>query len=138
MSGLALTTRLCFDATIGRVNETVIVVDDHAGFRAVMRSLLEAEGYTVLGEAANGAQAIAAAGQLLPDVVVLDVLLPDGTGFDVAERLAALPAPPATVLVSSHGASDFGDRVRRAPAIGFISKADLSGPGLRALLDAAR
>jgi DNA-binding NarL/FixJ family response regulator len=120
------------------VSETVIVVDDHPGFRAVARSLLEAEGYTVLGEAADGAKAVSAAGELHPDIVLLDVLLPDTSGFTVAELLAALPTPPATILISSHQATDFGDRVRRAPAIGFISKADLSGSGLRALLEAAR
>jgi DNA-binding NarL/FixJ family response regulator len=127
-----------FDATIAGVSETVIVVDDHPGFRAVARSLLEAEGYTVLGEAADGAQAVSTADALRPDIVLLDVILPDTSGFAVAELLAALPMPPATILISSHQASDFGDRVRRAPAIGFISKADLSGPGLRALLEAGR
>jgi DNA-binding NarL/FixJ family response regulator len=127
-----------FDATISGVSETVIVVDDHPGFRAVARSLLEAEGYTVLGEAADGAQAVSTADALRPDIVLLDVILPDTSGFAVAELLAALPTPPATILISSHQASDFGDRVRRAPAIGFISKADLSGPGLRALLETAR
>lgn len=125
------------DASIRDVSATVIVVDDHPGFRGVARSLLESEGYTVVGEAADGAQAVAATGRLEPDIVLLDVLLPDTTGFAVAELLAAMPRPPVTILISSHQAAEFGDRLQHAPAIGFISKADLSGRVLRALLESA-
>lgn len=72
------------------VSKSVLIVDDHPSFRASARRMLEASGYTVVGEAADGAEAIAAAGALGPDLVLLDVQLPDLNGFEVAERLAAL------------------------------------------------
>jgi DNA-binding NarL/FixJ family response regulator len=116
------------------VRKTVLIVDDHSGFRAWTRSLLEAEGFVVLGETADGTSAIAAARDLRPDLVLLDVMLPDMTGFAVAEQLATLSHPPDVVLVSSREASDFGPRIHRAAARGFISKPDLTGDRLRALL----
>ena len=87
----------------------VLIVDDHAPFRARARALLEADGFEVVGEAADGEAAVAAAQRLRPDVVLLDVQLPGIDGFAVAERLAAEAEPPAVVLISSRGA-------RRVPA----------------------
>ena len=78
----------------------VLIVDDHVGFRASARALLEAAGYTVAGEAGGAADAVAAAHRLRPAFVLLDVELPDGDGFEVAEALAALPDPPVVLLVS--------------------------------------
>jgi DNA-binding NarL/FixJ family response regulator len=119
------------------VKKTVLIVDDHAGFRSWTRSLLETEGFLVLGETDDGASAVSAARDLSPDVVLLDVMLPDMTGFAVAEMLAALVPSPKVVLISSREASDFGWRIARSRARGFISKADLSGPRLRAVLGGA-
>ena len=82
---------------------TVLIVDDHQGFRAGARALLEADGFDVLGEAADGESAVEQARRLRPQVVLLDVQLPGIDGFAVAERLAAEPAAPAVVLVSSRG-----------------------------------
>ena len=82
---------------------TVLIVDDHAGFRASARALLEADGFEVLGEAADGESALEQARRLRPQVVLLDVQLPGMDGFAVAERLAAEPAAPAVVLISSRG-----------------------------------
>ncbi|HEU4977442.1 MAG TPA: response regulator transcription factor [Solirubrobacteraceae bacterium] len=113
---------------------SVLIVDDHPSFRASARMLLEAEGYEVVGEAPDGAAALAAAGDLRPDLVLLDVNLPDLDGFAVAERLSAAPAPPAVVLVSSRSSEDFGSLVRASGARGFICKCDLSGAALSALL----
>jgi DNA-binding NarL/FixJ family response regulator len=118
------------------VNPTVLIVDDHAGFRSWTRSLLEAEGFPVIGEAADGKSALATARALRPELVVLDVMLGDTTGFVVADALAQLPLPPAVILISSREASDFGDAIGRSPALGFISKPELSGSRLRALLGA--
>jgi DNA-binding NarL/FixJ family response regulator len=119
------------------VNETVLIVDDHAGFRSWTRTLLETEGFRVIGETADGAAAITAARDLRPDLVLLDVMLPDTSGFAVAERLAELSHPPSVVLISSREEFDFGHRVAHAAALGFISKPDLSGARLRELLGAA-
>ena len=89
---------------------SVLIVDDHPSFRASARRLLEAEGFDVIGEAGDGHAAIAAAQQLQPDLVLLDVQLPDLDGFEVAARLAALGLPSAVILTSSRNCS----RVRPA------------------------
>ncbi|HEY8581622.1 MAG TPA: response regulator [Capillimicrobium sp.] len=114
--------------------ETVLIVDDHPSFRAAARLLLEAEGWTIVGDAPDGARALEAAARLRPDLVLLDVGLPDLDGFDVAARLLATADPPAVVLVSSRDARDYGPLVERSGARGFLPKADLSGAALRGLL----
>ena len=134
VSGLALTTGLCFSATIVGVATTVLIVDDHHGFRARARALLESEGYAVVGEAVNGASAITSAELLRPDVVLLDVVLPDASGFQVAEDLRRLERTPHVILVSTREASDFGSRLESTAALGFIPKPELSGARLRQLL----
>lgn len=113
---------------------SVLIVDDHPGFRASARRMLEASGYAVVGEAADGAAAIAAVGELGPDLVLLDVQLPDLDGFEVATRLRALGEETEIVLTSSRDRSDFGDAVDASPARGFIAKAELSGRALAELV----
>ena len=113
---------------------TLVIVDDHEGFRAGARALLEADGFDVLGEAADGASAVEQTRRLRPDVVLLDVQLAGDDGFAVAERLAAEPSAPAVVLISSRGADAFRHRLAASPARGFIAKAELSGECLSSLL----
>lgn len=120
------------------VSQTVLIVDDHAGFRSWTRSLLETEGFLVVGETADGTSAVTAARDLRPDLVLLDVMLPDVSGFEVARRLAALASPPTVVLVSTREAADFGDVIGHCSAIGFISKPDLTGIALRGVIGADR
>jgi DNA-binding NarL/FixJ family response regulator len=108
----------------------ILIVDDHAGFRRVARRLLEACGMDVVGEAGNGREALAMTEQLCPQVVVLDVLLPDMDGFVVAHELAGLPEPPCVVLISSLTRAELGARVDTAPVAGFLAKEDLSGQRL--------
>ena len=115
----------------------VLIVDDHTSFRTFARRLLVAEGFDVVGEAADGASALSAAGALRPDVVLLDVQLPGDDGFAVAETLAAHPPAPAVVLVSSRSRTDYGHRGDDVTR-GFIAKAELSGAALRLVLDAGR
>ena len=110
-------------------------MDDHAPFRASARRLLELEGWSVVGEATDGAEALTTVRRLRPDVVLLDIALPDSSGFDVAERLAGDPA--RVVLVSSRDPGDLGRRVRRSGAVGFIAKDELTGPALAQLLERA-
>ena len=112
----------------------VLIVDDNARFRERARRTLEADGYTVVGEADDGASALKAARRIRPDVVLLDVGLPDMSGLTVAERLTGQPAGPAVVLTSTHDESDFGDGVSRSGALGFVPKSALSGQAITALM----
>ena len=112
----------------------MLIVDDHAPFRARARELLEAEGFVVVGESADGRSALAAAHALKVDVVLLDVQLPDVDGFEVAATLASEVGGPAVVLVSSRDAADFGSVVAECGAQGFIGKGELSGSRLRSVL----
>jgi DNA-binding NarL/FixJ family response regulator len=113
---------------------TVLIVDDHPSFRASARTLLEAEGYEIVGEAENGAAALQAVKELKPDLVLLDVQLPDMDGFQVADQLRRLANPPAVVLTSSRDSADFGSCMQVCCANGFVPKADLSGAAIAALL----
>jgi DNA-binding NarL/FixJ family response regulator len=113
---------------------SVLIVDDHPSFRASARRMLEASGYAVVGEAVDGAAAIAAVGELGPDLVLLDVQLPDLDGFEVAAQLRALGERTEIVLTSSRDRSDFGAAVDESPARGFIAKAELSGRALAELI----
>lgn len=112
----------------------VLIVDDHASFRSVARRILASDGFIVVGEATDGAEAIRASGELSPDLVVLDVQLPDIDGFVVAAALAAQADPPAVVLVSSRSRADYGSSIDGCGARGFIAKAELSGQAVRGLL----
>jgi DNA-binding NarL/FixJ family response regulator len=114
--------------------KTILIVDDHPSFRASARRMLEADGYDVVGEAADGARAINAVRELHPEVVLLDIRLPDVDGLQVAERLAADVAPPAIVLTSSHDRSDFGCEIVVSPAHGFIPKSELSAEAITSLI----
>jgi DNA-binding NarL/FixJ family response regulator len=115
--------------------KTFLVVDDHPSFRKTARVLLNSAGFEVVGEAADGASAIEAAQALRPDVVLLDVILPDIDGFEVAAVLIKNGNPPTIILTSSHDPRDFGALIEESGARGFISKAELSPARLTALLE---
>jgi DNA-binding NarL/FixJ family response regulator len=119
------------------VAPTLLIVDDHVEFRSFARTLLAADGFEVAGEAGDGESALVACEDLHPDVVLLDVQLPGIDGFEVARRLAAEPEAPHVILTSSREASDYGARLTDSPADGFISKQDLSGAAVAALLTPA-
>ena len=116
---------------------TVLVIDDHGGFRATARRLLERDGWCVVGEAADGRTGLEASAALTPDVVLLDIGLPDVDGFEVAERLAATHEPPSIVLISSRDPETYRERVRSSPASGFLPKHELDGASLRLLVGMA-
>jgi DNA-binding NarL/FixJ family response regulator len=115
----------------------VLVVDDHPGFRSFARRLLEAAGFAVVDEAGDGASALAAVRALRPDIVLLDVLLPDTTGFELAETLSVDPAGPVVVLTSSRSAADFDLSLAHSSARGFIAKRDLTAESFTKLVEAA-
>jgi DNA-binding NarL/FixJ family response regulator len=113
---------------------TVLIVDDYEEFRQVARAVLEADGIQVVGEAADGRSAITEAERLRPQLVLLDVQLPDIDGFEVAAKLSEASNPPAVVLTSSHAASSYRRRLAQSPARAFIPKGELSGEALSALV----
>ena len=117
------------------MNTTVLIVDDHETFRSFARALLESEGFDVVGEAEDGTSGVALVERLGPDLVVLDVQLPDISGFEVLAKVRADGDPTPVVLTSSRDAASYGDQVGSSGAVGFIPKGELSGQAIRALLE---
>ena len=113
---------------------TILIVDDNAGFRVQARAVLESDGFEVVGEATDGESGLDAARSLRPDLVLLDLGLPDIDGFEVARVLAIDGPPPLVVLTSSREASSYGPRLSVSRVLGFIAKDDLSGVAIRSLL----
>jgi DNA-binding NarL/FixJ family response regulator len=113
----------------------IVIVDDHAGFRTTARRLLESDGWSVVGEAADGPDAFGVIADTRPDLVLLDIGLPGLDGFAVAERLTADDPSTPVVLISSHEAATFGPRLATSPALGFLTKSDLDGRALHDLFD---
>ena len=121
---------ICHD---DRVAPSVLIVDDHPSFRASARAILEADGFTIVGEAEDGGSGLALLRQLRPDIVLLDVQLPDMSGFDVCIECGDLDKT-CVVLVSSRDATDYGSLIESSGACGFVPKADLSGAAITSLL----
>jgi DNA-binding NarL/FixJ family response regulator len=117
------------------VSVTVLIVDDHPTFRRFARRLLEEAGFEVVGEAEDGAGALEAARDLKPQAVLLDVLLPDRSGLEIAAALARTLAATAVVLTSSRCASDLGAALTEAPKQGFIAKSAFSGRAFAELVE---
>jgi len=113
---------------------TLLIVDDHAGFRAFARALLEAEGFLVVGEAETGEEALRAADALRPEIVLVDIVLPDFDGFALCARLTERVDPPAVVLTSSRDESTYRRRIGASRAHGFIPKNQLTGAAIAALV----
>jgi CheY-like chemotaxis protein len=113
---------------------TVLIVDDHASFRLQARAVLASAGYEVVGEAADGRTGVEMAGLLEPEIVLLDIGLPDIDGFEVARRLSASASPRAVILTSSRDAAEYGARLADCPVAGFIAKEELSGDAVAALV----
>jgi DNA-binding NarL/FixJ family response regulator len=116
------------------VSRTVLVVDDHEAFRALARRVLEGSAFTVVGEAGSAREALSLTSRLHPEVVVLDIALPDGSGFDVAHTLVHGEQPPEVVLVSSRDWGQLSARVGRSGARGFLPKEKLTPSAVERLL----
>jgi DNA-binding NarL/FixJ family response regulator len=119
--------------TLSYMPQTVLIVDDHAGYRTAARALLEAEGYEVVGESATGREALEQTERLQPALVLLDIGLPDIDGVEVAGRLTAADEALAVVLVSSRDGTGCDQVFRSCGARGFIPKSELSGAAIAAL-----
>ena len=117
----------------GDTSRSVLIVDDHASFRDAARLLLEGAGFQVVGESEDAAGALEATVRLHPAIVLLDIGLPDGDGFEVAEQLAEGEDPPAVILVSSREVAWYRRRLADSPARGFIAKGELSAGAVEAL-----
>jgi CheY-like chemotaxis protein len=121
------------------VSLSCLIVDDSASFLQAAQRLLERQGLTVAGVASTAAEALQQARELRPDVVLVDLVLGDASGFDLARRLADWGARrPTVILVSTHAESDFADLIAEAPAAGFLPKAELSADAIRRLAPNAR
>jgi DNA-binding NarL/FixJ family response regulator len=116
------------------IARSVLIVDDHASFRDAARLLLEGAGFEVVGESEDAAGAVAATTRLRPAIVLLDIGLPDGDGFEVAERLARSDDPPVVILISSREVAWYRRRLADSPARGFIAKGELSAGAVEALV----
>ena len=112
----------------------LLIVDDHAAFRKFARAMFEAEGFDVVGEAEDGGSAVQSVRALTPDVVLLDVALPDLDGFAVCEQLTRDGNGPVIVMTSSRDVSSFRTRLEQSRAKGFIAKSDLSGGAVAELV----
>jgi DNA-binding NarL/FixJ family response regulator len=116
------------------VSRRILIVDDHAGFRASARRMLEAGGFEVAGEAEDAASARTAVRELAPDALLLDVQLPDGDGIALAAELAGNGKGPEIVLCSSRSADELGPALEESGAQGFLTKDDLSPAAIRELI----
>jgi DNA-binding NarL/FixJ family response regulator len=117
--------------------DTVLIVDDHDGYRSFLAQMLEGAEFSVVGTAEDGESAVPAVEELKPDLVLLDVQLPGIDGFEVAERLNRIDPPPAVILISTRDREDFGVRLTTAPVLGFVPKHEMSLEAVEELLHAA-
>jgi DNA-binding NarL/FixJ family response regulator len=113
---------------------TVLIVDDHPSFRTIARLVLEADGYEIVGDAASGDEGVTESVRLQPDVILLDIGLPDMDGFEAATRMRGAGVGGAIVFTSTRDAADFGPLLNGSGALGFIAKSELSGEALRELV----
>jgi two-component system response regulator NreC len=113
---------------------TVLIVDDHAVVRAGIRMLLESDPeLTIVGEGENGDDAIRLAQQLSPDVVLMDVTMPEVDGVEATRRIKALPSPPVVLALSIHEGTDYFFHMLQAGASGYVPKRAAPGELLRAI-----
>jgi DNA-binding NarL/FixJ family response regulator len=113
-----------------------LIVDDSRRFLDAARGLLERQGLTVVGEASTSAEALRLAAELRPDVTLVDIDLGGESGFEVARQLSQQAATTASrlILISTHAEEDYAELIAASPAIGFLSKSELSGGAIRTLL----
>lgn len=121
-------------AVPARASLRVLVVDDSQVFREAVQRLLVAAGHRVVGSAGSGEEGLRQMARVRPDLVLLDIQLPEMDGLAVAAVLAELPDPPRVILISSRAAGTYGRQLAGVPAAGFLAKHELSPQSLAALL----
>jgi DNA-binding NarL/FixJ family response regulator len=114
-----------------------LIVDDNGPFLNAARALLEREGVTVPGVASSGDEAMLQVETHRPEVVLVDIMLGEESGFDVARRVAAsdLNGGTTVIFISTHAEADFADLIDESPAAGFLPKSELSARAIRRILD---
>jgi DNA-binding NarL/FixJ family response regulator len=112
---------------------TCLIVDDSAPFLEAAGSLLERDGIEVVGTARSSSEALSAAAELRPDVVLVDIQLGGESGFELTRRLTRA-GHPSVILISAHAEEDFADLIDASPALGFIQKTELSANGVHDLV----
>jgi two-component system, NarL family, response regulator NreC len=113
----------------------VLLADDHAVVRAGVKAVLAtAKDMTVVGEASTGAQAIAMAQRCDPDVIVLDLDMPDGDGLEVTKTIVARGPRPRVLVLTMHSEEEFLVPILQAGAAGYVVKTSVD----RELVDAVR
>jgi len=115
-----------------------LLVDDNEAFVEIARRVLDPNGVKIAGTASNIAEAVLRVGELRPDIILIDVMLGDENGFDLARRLAGFHARDlAVIMISSAAEDDYTDLMSESTALGFLPKAELSADGIRRLLGEA-
>jgi DNA-binding NarL/FixJ family response regulator len=115
-----------------------LIVDDNGEFLQTARGLLERQGMNIVGVASTGAEGVALAAELSPELVLVDVDLGEESGFDVARALAAADEPARVILISAYAEKDLESLLEASPAAGFLSKSVLSRRAIDELLDGKR
>jgi DNA-binding NarL/FixJ family response regulator len=117
------------------VTREVLIVDDDDAFRDLAARVVTGWGHVVVGHAGTVATALLRAAELKPEVVLVDIGLPDGDGFTLTEQLIAMPWPMRVVLISSDADVANVSAAHRAGAVGFVPKEELSGVELRECIE---
>lgn len=115
-----------------------LIVDDSADFRDAARSMLGRAGFEIVALASNSSEALTYARELRPDVALVDIDLGGESGFDLAEALTDAESPTEVILVSTYAEQDLAEMIAVSPAVGFISKLELSAPAIRDLVEGQR
>jgi CheY-like chemotaxis protein len=113
-----------------------LLVDDNVAFLDAASVLLQREGVTVVGVAANTAEALQRTNVLQPDVILVDIGLGDENGFDLARLLSRdeQGAKAEVIMVSARAETDYADLIAESPAAGFLAKSDLSAQQIGRIL----
>jgi DNA-binding NarL/FixJ family response regulator len=119
------------------VAQRYLIVDDNPAFLDAAQSLLKREGLDVVGVAATIEEALGRVRELSPDVVLVDIMLGDESGFDLARLLLedGSNPDPAVILISTQHESDFADLISESPALGFVPKSELSARAIERLVE---
>jgi two-component system, NarL family, nitrate/nitrite response regulator NarL len=128
----ASASRCCHSAQMAL---RILIVDDNASFLDAARTLLEAEGMSVVALASSGAEAAAYCATLQPDVALVDVTLAAESGFTVARMLTDAFPLLDVILISTHAEADFLELITDSPARGFLPKSEFSAAAIRRVLE---